>query len=91
MHDLQHTGAGDEAMAYQIIASLCTSCGACELDCPNEAISMRGFVYVIDPQKCTECKGFHDEPHCASVCPVPGTCVPLPPSDPPVVSSILPA
>ncbi len=25
--------------------------------------------------KCTECKGFHDEPQCASVCPV-DCCVP---------------
>ena len=26
--------------------------------------------YYIVPDKCTECKGFHDEPQCASVCPV---------------------
>ncbi len=26
--------------------------------------------YFIVPDKCTECKGFHDEPQCASVCPV---------------------
>ena len=63
-------------MAYQIIASLCTSCGACELECPNSAISIGRFTYVIDPNKCTECKGFHDEPQCAKVCPVPETCVP---------------
>ena len=63
-------------MAYQIIATQCTGCGACELDCPNEVISPRGFVYVIDPNKCTECKGFHDEPHCASICPVADTCAP---------------
>ena len=63
-------------MAYQIIASLCTSCGACELECPNTAISMGSFVYQIDPAKCTESKGFHDQPRCASVCPVPDTCVP---------------
>ena len=24
----------------------------------------------IVPDKCTECKGFHDEPQCAAVCPV---------------------
>jgi ferredoxin len=75
-HDLRILRTGDEIMAYQIIASLCTSCGACELDCPNSAISMGSFVYVIDPNKCTECKGFHDQPQCASVCPVPDTCVP---------------
>jgi len=26
--------------------------------------------YFIVTEKCTECKGFHDEPQCASVCPV---------------------
>lgn len=32
-------------------------------------------VYYIVPGKCTECKGFHDEPQCAAVCPV-DCCVP---------------
>ena len=32
-------------------------------------------VYFIVPEKCTECKGFHDEPQCAAVCPV-DCCVP---------------
>lgn len=27
------------------------------------------FFYIV-PDKCTECKGFHDEPQCAAVCPV---------------------
>ena len=27
------------------------------------------FYYIV-PDKCTECKGFHDEPQCAAVCPV---------------------
>lgn len=27
-------------------------------------------LYYISPDKCTECKGFHDEPQCAAVCPV---------------------
>ena len=31
--------------------------------------------YFIVPDKCTECKGFHDEPQCAAVCPV-DCCVP---------------
>ena len=33
--------------------------------------------YFIVPDKCTECKGFHDEPQCAAVCPV-DCCVPDP-------------
>ena len=32
-------------------------------------------VYFIVPDKCTECKGFHEEPQCAAVCPV-DCCVP---------------
>lgn len=34
-------------------------------------------VYYIVPDKCTECKGFHDEPQCAAVCPV-DCCLPDP-------------
>ncbi|WP_083850589.1 4Fe-4S binding protein [Rhodovulum sp. PH10] len=63
-------------MAYKIIANNCTACGACEFECPNSAISMKNEVYAIDPTKCIECEGDFDEPQCASVCPVPGTCVP---------------
>lgn len=33
--------------------------------------------YYIVPDKCTECKGFHEEPQCAAVCPV-DCCVPDP-------------
>ena len=31
--------------------------------------------YFIVPDKCTKCKGFHEEPQCAAVCPV-DCCVP---------------
>ncbi|MBK7128547.1 MAG: 4Fe-4S dicluster domain-containing protein [Crocinitomicaceae bacterium] len=82
----------------------CINCGACEPECPNNAIYSGGTnwsaaqgtavsgsfklkngseidayadqepisndFYFIVPEKCTECKGFHDEPQCASVCPV---------------------
>ena len=34
-------------------------------------------IYYIVPDKCTECKGFHEEPQCAAVCPV-DCCVPDP-------------
>jgi ferredoxin len=63
-------------MAYMIDPNLCTSCGACELECPNSAISMGELVYKIDPDKCQECKGKYDRPQCAHVCPIPNTCVP---------------
>jgi ferredoxin len=63
-------------MSYKIIASQCTACGACEFECPNAAIFMKGDTYKIDPAKCTECQGSFDSPQCAAVCPVPNTCVP---------------
>jgi ferredoxin len=62
----------------------CINCGACQPECPNEAIYVGGedyeyngksgsplsedFYYIV-PEKCTECVGFFDEPMCASVCP----------------------
>lgn len=92
-----------------IITDECINCGACEPECPNNAIyegavdwkasegtALSGMVtlksgltidaddpqapinddiYFIVPDKCTECKGFHEEPQCAAVCPV-DCCVP---------------
>lgn len=55
-------------MALAITASECTSCGACEFECPNAAISAKGDVYVIKASACTECDG--DAPKCQAVCPV---------------------
>ncbi len=86
------------------ITEECINCGACEPECPNNAIyeggaewrfsdgtSVKGSfkrmdgsqvdadaalapvamdTYYIVSDKCTECVGFHDEPQCASVCPV---------------------
>ncbi len=85
------------------ITDECINCGACEPECPNNAIYEGGVewqfsdgtnlkgdvstkggnieannsndpvdfdVYYIVTDKCTECKGFHDEPQCAAVCPV---------------------
>ncbi len=62
----------------------CINCGACQPECPNEAIYEAGeeyelngekkpalsddFTYIV-PEKCTECEGINDEPACASVCP----------------------
>jgi ferredoxin len=87
-----------------MITEECINCGACEPECPNNAIyeggaewrfadgtTLKGTVtqmdgsqvdadapqtpvsmdlYYIVTDKCTECVGFHDEPQCASVCPV---------------------
>tara|TARA_R110002050_G_scaffold286088_1_gene436143 strand:+ start:98665 stop:99009 length:345 start_codon:yes stop_codon:yes gene_type:complete len=39
-----------------------------DADAKQEAQSDEFFYIVAD--KCTECKGFHDEPQCVSVCPV---------------------
>lgn len=44
-----------------------------DANAPQEAISDE--YYFIVPDKCTECKGFHDEPQCAAVCPV-DCCIP---------------
>ena len=62
-------------MAYKIIASQCTACGACEFECPTAAIKLKGDTYIIDAKICTECDGHFDTPQCDTVCPVPKTCV----------------
>ena len=54
-------------MALKINAD-CINCAACVEDCPNEAISETPVIYVIDPEKCTECVGYHDEPQCILSC-----------------------
>ena len=57
------------------ISDECINCGACQPECPNEAIFPAGeefdfggktnpalsqdFSYIV-PEKCTECVGFHD-------------------------------
>ena len=53
-----------------MITGDCINCGACEPECPNNAISQGDPVFVIDPILCTECVGFHDYEACAAVCPV---------------------
>jgi len=56
-------------MAYKITDE-CISCGACEAECPNSAISEGETTYVIDPDKCTECVGSFESSQCVEVCPV---------------------
>ena len=61
-------------MAYKI-SDECISCGACEPECPNEAISEGETIYIIDPAKCTECVGSYESSKCVEICPV-DACVP---------------
>lgn len=51
------------------ITDACINCGACEPECPNEAISAGDEYYVIEADKCDECEG-KDEAACVAVCPV---------------------
>ncbi len=60
-----------------IITDECINCGACEPECPNDAITAGDEIYIIDVSKCTECVGHFDESQCAEVCPV-DCCVPDP-------------
>jgi ferredoxin len=55
-------------MTYKITTD-CISCGACEAECPENAISEGDGLYVIDAAKCQDCAS------CADVCPT-GSCVP---------------
>ncbi len=52
------------------INSDCISCGACEIQCANHAISEGETQYVINPYLCTECIGNFPYPRCEDVCPV---------------------
>lgn len=48
----------------------CIACDACREECPNDAIEDGDPIYIIDPDRCTECIGHYDEPACVAVCPV---------------------
>jgi len=49
-------------MAY-LINDACISCGACEPECPTEAISAGDERYVIDVETCIDCGA------CVDICP----------------------
>ena len=51
-------------MAYKIAADLCVNCGACESECPSEAISEVDDKRQIAAENCVSCGA------CASACPV---------------------
>ena len=46
-----------------------------EADSDEAQTPISDDIYYIVPGKCTECKGFHEEPQCAAVCPV-DCCIP---------------
>ena len=60
-----------------MITDECINCGACEPECPTQAISEGDDIYIIDTEKCVECVGYFEESQCAAVCPV-DCCVPDP-------------
>lgn len=50
-------------MAY-VITDQCISCGACEAECPVNAISAGADRYIVDSGACIDCG------NCAATCPV---------------------
>ncbi len=56
-------------MAYYITDD-CISCAACEPECPNQAIREGETIFIINPDRCTECVGAYESSRCAEVCPV---------------------
>jgi ferredoxin len=57
-----------------MITDQCINCDVCEPACPNGAIFEGEDHYEIDPERCTECIGHHDQPQCVMLCPV--ACIP---------------
>ncbi len=47
-----------------VITNECVACGACEPECPVEAIIEGAEIYKIDKKKCTDCGT------CAQLCPM---------------------
>ncbi len=62
-------------MATMIVPERCVACAACEPVCPGKSIRREGKVFVVDPERCMECVGYHGQRRCASVCPARGCCV----------------
>ncbi|MDR0701895.1 MAG: 4Fe-4S binding protein [Azoarcus sp.] len=52
------------------ITEACINCWACAGVCPNQAIHADDPVFVIEPEKCTECMAEFPEAQCAAICPV---------------------
>jgi ferredoxin len=47
-----------------VINEECISCGSCETECPENAISEGDDKFIIDPEKCSDCGA------CVEACPV---------------------
>jgi len=62
-----------------MITDDCICCSACVDECPNDAIRLPAGapVLVIDPDRCSECVGFHGCEACQVACPV-DCCLPDP-------------
>jgi ferredoxin len=60
-----------------MITEDCIACGACESECPNDAIGLGNEIFVVDPDLCSECVGSSETQKCAEACPV-DCCVPDP-------------
>ena len=58
-----------------MINERCVGCGSCEPVCPGDGVRKVEEIYVIDPNRCTECVGYHAREQCALVCPVDNCCV----------------
>lgn len=56
-------------MAMKISSGSCVFCGACEMECPNQAIAQGEDAFEVDSALCTECVGHFSEPQCRLVCP----------------------
>lgn len=52
-----------------LINEECIACDACREECPVDAIEEGDPIYIIDPERCTECITIFDEPACIPVCP----------------------
>jgi ferredoxin len=51
------------------ITDICIKCGACEWECPTEAIVPGTLRPVVIQDSCTECRGFFGESQCIVACP----------------------
>jgi ferredoxin len=73
--DRRPDDAGKENKMALLINETCIACDACESVCPNQAITAGTPIYVINPDKCSECVGAEDEPQCRLVCPAEPGCI----------------